>query len=119
MADEVEEALTRVFGHAQFRPLQREAIGAFLAGRDGSLILPTAGGTSLCFQVPAVVLAARGGGPTLVVSPLVALMYDQVRALLERGVHAAAFHSGVPWAEQRAALQDLASLALVYASPER
>src|SRR5690242_8995245 len=119
MADEVRDVLTRVFGHAQFRPLQHDAISAFLAGRDVSLILPTGGGKSLCFQVPAVVLARRGQGPTLVVSPLVALMDDQVRALNERGVHAVAFHSGIPWTEQRAALQDLASLALVYASPER
>jgi ATP-dependent DNA helicase RecQ len=119
MADEVRDVLTHVFGHAQFRPLQRDAMHAFLAGRDVSLILPTGGGKSLCFQVPAVSLARRGQGPTLVVSPLVALMDDQVRALRERGIHAVAFHSGIPWAEQRAALSDLASLELVYTSPER
>jgi ATP-dependent DNA helicase RecQ len=113
------EVLSAVFGHAHFRPLQRDAIAAFMAGRDVSLVLPTGGGKSLCFQVPAVLLAQRGAGPTLVVSPLVALMDDQVRALSLRGVHAAAFHSAVPWAEQRAALLDLSSLALVYASPER
>jgi ATP-dependent DNA helicase RecQ len=119
MADEVLDVLTAVFGHTQFRPLQREAIEAFLDGRDVSLILPTGGGKSLCFQVPAVLLARAGKGPTLIVSPLVALMEDQVRALALRSVRAVAFHAGVPWAEQRAALMDLASLTLVYASPER
>jgi ATP-dependent DNA helicase RecQ len=111
--------LSDVFGHAAFRPLQREAVEAFIAGQDALLVLPTGAGKSLCFQVPAVVLARAGHGPTLVVSPLVALMEDQVAALRARGVRAAALHSGVPWPEQRAALQDIQSLELVYASPER
>jgi ATP-dependent DNA helicase RecQ len=119
MVDEALDVLTRVFGHASFRPLQREAVDAFARGRDVSLVLPTGGGKSLCFQVPAVLLSNAGQGPTLVVSPLVALMDDQVRSLASRGIAARAFHSGIPWPEQRAALMDLASLTLVYASPER
>lgn len=119
MQPDVARVLSDVFGHTAFRPLQREAIEAFLAGRDTLLVLPTGAGKSLCFQVPAVALARAGRGPTLVVSPLVALMEDQVSALRARGVRAAALHSGVPWAEQRAALQDIRDLELIYASPER
>jgi ATP-dependent DNA helicase RecQ len=113
------QVLSEVFGHAGFRPLQQEAVEAFAAGRDVLLVLPTSAGKSLCFQLPAVMLARAGRGPTLVVSPLVALMDDQVAALRARGVRAAALHSGVAWAEQRAALQDIHSLELIYASPER
>lgn len=119
MAVDVQSLLAQVFGHASFRPLQREAVDAFLAGRDVLLVLPTGGGKSLCFQAPAVALAREGHGPTLVVSPLIALMDDQVAALRGRGVRAVALHSGIPWAEQRATLQDIASLELVYVSPER
>jgi ATP-dependent DNA helicase RecQ len=119
MQQDVARVLSEVFGHTAFRPLQREAIEAFLAGQDALLVLPTGAGKSLCFQVPAVALARAGQGPTLVVSPLIALMEDQVAALRARGVRAAALHSGVPWSEQRAALQDVRDLELIYVSPER
>ena len=112
-------ALTREFGLSELRPSQREAIEAFLAGRDVLLVLPTGGGKSLCYQLPALALARDGRGPTLVVSPLVALMDDQVQSLRERGVEAVALHSAVPWPVQQRALRDLRAFALVYVSPER
>ncbi|HEX6240916.1 MAG TPA: RecQ family ATP-dependent DNA helicase, partial [Polyangiales bacterium] len=119
MVPEAERVLSQVFGHGAFRPLQREAIEACLAGRDVSLVLPTSAGKSVCFQVPAVALARAGKGPTLVVSPLIALMDDQVAGLCQRGVRARALHSGMSAALQRDALLDLASLDLLYTSPER
>jgi ATP-dependent DNA helicase RecQ len=119
MLHEAERVLSQLFGHAAFRPLQRDAVSAFLAGRDVTLVLPTAAGKSACFQVPAVVLAREGRGPTLVVSPLIALMEDQVAGLCGRGVRARALHSGMTGAEQREVLADLASLDLLYTSPER
>jgi ATP-dependent DNA helicase RecQ len=119
MGQDVARVLSEVFGHTAFRSLQREAVEAFVAGRDALVVLATGAGKSLCFQLPAVILAREAKGPTLVVSPLVALMEDQVAALRARGVRAAALHSGVPWAEQRAVLEDIQSLELVYASPER
>lgn len=111
--------LREVFGYPAFRPGQADAVEALLAGRDVQVVLPTGGGKSLCYQVPAILAARQGRGPTLVVSPLIALMENQVQALKARGVAACALHSGQPWAVQRAALSDLAGTALVYASPER
>lgn len=119
MGMDVQGLLASVFGHAAFRPLQREAVDAFVAGRDVVLVLPTGAGKSICFQLPAVALAREGLGPTLVVSPLIALMNDQVSALRARGVRAVALHSGMAWPEQRSTLLDMASLELVYVSPER
>ncbi|MET0341593.1 MAG: ATP-dependent DNA helicase RecQ [Polyangiales bacterium] len=119
MQTDVLEHLTRVFGLSALRPEQTDAVTASLAGRDALVVLPTGYGKSLCFQLPAVTLARRGEGPTLVVSPLIALMDDQVAALQQRGVRAAALHSGVPWAAQRAALDCLQMHELVYVSPER
>ncbi len=112
------EAL-RILGHGAFRPLQERAVDALLAGRDVQLLLPTGGGKSLCYQVPAIALRARGEGPTLVVSPLVALMEDQVGALRERGVAAVALHRGTPWRTRDRVLAEPSSQALIYASPER
>lgn len=104
---------TRAFGHA-LRPAQADAIDAALCDRDAIVLLPTGGGKSLCYQIPARARQIAGQGPTLVVSPLVALMDDQVRALQARGVAAVAVHS-----RARPALDDLRRAALVYASPER
>ncbi len=92
---------------------------AFLAGRDVTVLLPTGGGKSRCFQVPALVLAKDRQGPTLVVSPLVALMEDQARALSRLGIRAVALHRGLPAAEKRRALATLSEQAMIYASPER
>jgi ATP-dependent DNA helicase RecQ len=82
--DNVNEILKRVWGYDAFRPLQREAIDAVLAGRDSLVVLPTGGGKSVCFQVPALVM----DGMAVVVSPLISLMKDQVDALRANGVAA-------------------------------
>ena len=111
--------LSEVFGYCAFRAGQAEAIAAFGSGRDAVVVLPTGGGKSLCFQVPAILRRRRGEGPTLVVSPLIALMDDQVQALGKRGVPAVALHSGQPsgsWRERRRAA---AQATLIYVSPER
>jgi ATP-dependent DNA helicase RecQ len=116
---DVGAVLGEVFGLSGLRAGQAEAIEAFLGGRDTLVVLPTGGGKSLCYQLPAVLLGRQGRGVTLVVSPLVALMDDQVAALCRRGVRAAALHSGIPWRTQQRTLTDLADLELVYVSPER
>ncbi|NCG20999.1 MAG: RecQ family ATP-dependent DNA helicase, partial [Rhodobacterales bacterium] len=114
-----DEVVKRVFGHPGFRTGQRAAIDALLGGRDVQVLLPTGGGKSLCFQVPAVVMAAQGRGPMLVVSPLIALMEDQVAALKAGGVDARMLHSGIPWDEQKKTLAEAGGAALIYCSPER
>jgi ATP-dependent DNA helicase RecQ len=111
--------LLSAFGIDRLRSEQSAAIDAFMAGRDVLVVLPTGYGKSLCFQLPALALARSGSGCTLVVSPLIALMNDQVAALRARGVRASALHSAIPWAEQRGVLDDLAAQELVYVSPER
>lgn len=111
------DTLRAVFGHSSFRPGQREAIEAFEAGRDVQVLLPTGGGKSACYQIPAIRQAHRGA--TLVVSPLIALMEDQVQALRERHVRAVALHSGMSWDEVLAARGEAREAVLVYASPER
>jgi len=115
--DTLEQALHQRFGMAGFRPGQREAALAVLEGRDLVAVMPTGAGKSLCFQLPALLLS----GPTIVVSPLIALMKDQVDALRARGIPAAALHSGMSSAERQAtelALGD-GRLKLVYVAPER
>jgi len=109
--------LTRHYGWDQFRPGQRPVIEALLEGRDALAVLPTGGGKSLCYQLPA--LAEEG--LVLVVSPLVALMEDQVRQLRRRRIAAACLHSGVGADQRRWMQQRLAdgSLRLLYVAPER
>jgi ATP-dependent DNA helicase RecQ len=118
LADEV---LRTVFGHGALRAGQDDAIAAVLAGRDAAVLLPTGAGKSLCYQVPAVAAARAGRGTTIVVSPLIALMDDQVAALTGRGVAAAALHSHQDGAARRATLAAFVAgeLALLYVSPER
>src|SRR5580698_5120607 len=91
------ELLKRYFGFDSFRPLQEEIITDTLAGRDVFALLPTGGGKSLCFQLPAV----TGGGLTVVVSPLIALMKDQVDAMTASGVPATFLNSTLPAEESR------------------
>ncbi len=107
------------FGHSQLRPGQESAISALVEGRDVGVLMPTGGGKSLCYQLPA--LLRRSQGTTLVVSPLIALMNDQVTNLRNRGIAAAAIHSGQDYLEQRATVGDFLSgrLDLLYVSPER
>jgi ATP-dependent DNA helicase RecQ len=113
--------LREIYGHADFRPGQADAVDAVLAGRDAVVLLPTGAGKSVCYQVPAVALARAGRGTTLVVSPLIALMIDQVDALVGRGVAAAALHSQQDDDVQRAVIGRFVrgELALLYVSPER
>jgi ATP-dependent DNA helicase RecQ len=85
------QVLRSRFGFSAFRPGQEELVRAVLEGRDALGVLPTGGGKSLCYQVPALVL----GGVTLVVTPLVSLMEDQVRRAEEAGIPAAALHAGL------------------------
>ena len=81
MSDVSRDFMRDVFGHAELRPGQREAIKGVLDGRDVVALLPTGAGKSSCYQVPAVALARSGRGTTVVVSPLIALMNDQVGSL--------------------------------------
>ncbi len=105
------------FGHAEFRPLQSRIIHHVLCGRDVLAVLPTGGGKSLCFQIPAL----ASGRLTVVVSPLIALMQDQVGALVRRGVAAAALNSTHDATTQAGLVADAAAgrLKLLYVSPER
>ena len=109
--------LKQYFGYATFRPLQEEIIRDALVGRDVLALLPTGGGKSLCFQLPAL---ARDG-LTVVVSPLIALMKDQVDALQASGVPATFLNSSLAADESRARLRGLhnGEFRLLYAAPER
>ncbi len=111
--------LREIFGYPGFRAGQAEAVEAFAAGRDVVVVLPTGGGKSLCFQVPAILRRRAGAGPTLVVSPLIALMDDQVVALERAGVPAVAMHSGQPRGEWRERRDRARGATLIYVSPER
>ena len=115
--DPLVQALHEHFGLRAFRPGQRETIEAVLAGRDVIAVMPTGAGKSLCFQLPALV----GGGTTVVLSPLIALMKDQVDALRGRGLAAAALHSLMAPSERAAAEAELAAgrLRLLFVAPER
>ena len=111
------EALKRYFGYDSFRPGQEEIVNALLAGRDALAIMPTGAGKSLCYQVPALLLP----GLTLVISPLISLMQDQVKGLNAAGIHAAFINSLLTETQIARAL-DLAaegSYKLVYVAPER
>jgi ATP-dependent DNA helicase RecQ len=109
--------LARVFGFAGFRPGQEEIVAAVTAGRNTLAIMPTGGGKSLCFQLPALCR----DGVTVVISPLIALMRDQVRSLREAGVDAGALTSGNTEAETEEvfAALDEGRLKLLYMAPER
>ncbi|MBM3986230.1 MAG: DNA helicase RecQ, partial [Planctomycetes bacterium] len=106
-----------VFGFDTFRPLQEEIVGELLAGRDAFVLMPTGGGKSLCFQVPALLRP----GTAIVVSPLIALMKDQVDALRENGVAAESYNSSLEGAAARRVLARLhaGELRLLYVAPER
>jgi ATP-dependent DNA helicase RecQ len=114
---EAREKLRRHFGYPDFRGVQPRAIRAALAGRDVLVLMPTGGGKSLCFQIPALVLP----GLTLVVSPLISLMKDQVDALRRRGIAATYINSTLGSAEVDARLAACAhgGTKLLYVAPER
>jgi ATP-dependent DNA helicase RecQ len=112
-----EAVLKRCWGYDAFRPLQKEAVESALSGRDCLVVLPTGGGKSICYQLP----AAMGKGLVLVVSPLIALMDDQVAAAREAGVMADALHSNLKSGDRGDAYYRVSSGAtdLLYVSPER
>jgi ATP-dependent DNA helicase RecQ len=116
-AGRLERVLRERFGLHEFRPGQLEAARAVFEGRDLVAVMPTGAGKSLCFQLPSLLL----DGPTLVVSPLIALMKDQVDRLRARGIEAAAIHSGQNPLERQDAEEALAAgrLTLLYVAPER
>ncbi|MEL6140059.1 MAG: ATP-dependent DNA helicase RecQ [Bacteroidota bacterium] len=111
------DILQQYWGYPSFRPLQGEIIEHVLAGKDTLALLPTGGGKSICFQVPALALE----GVTLVVSPLIALMKDQVRQLRDRGIIADAIYSGMRLADIDRILDNAVygNTKLLYLSPER
>ncbi len=109
-----------MFGHSSLRPGQADVISDVMAGRPVIAVMPTGAGKSLCYQLPAIVLAERGD-VTLVVSPLIALMKDQVDALRARGVPAVALTSAAGADEQREIIEGIRAgmYTLIYVAPER
>lgn len=114
---EIEAGLKRYFGHEEFREGQRDVVESLLAGRSSLAVFPTGGGKSLCYQLPALIF----DGLTLVVSPLIALMKDQVDPLVARKIPAARLDSTLTAEETKALYQDLDSgkIKLLYVAPER
>ncbi|MBK7530914.1 MAG: DNA helicase RecQ [Piscinibacter sp.] len=113
--------LNEVFGYAAFRGQQQDIIQHVSAGGDALVLMPTGGGKSLCYQVPAIVRHRREQGVAIVVSPLIALMHDQVGALEEAGVHAAFLNSTLTLDDTQKIEREMMSgrLVLLYAAPER
>ena len=111
------EALKTYFGYDDFRPLQEEIVQSVLDGRDTLALMPTGGGKSLCFQVPTLAME----GLCLVITPLIALMKDQVENLRRRNIHAAAIYTGMSYEQQKAALDNCmwGPYRFLYVSPER
>lgn len=117
MTGTAKNALAETFGYGEFRPGQEEVIGHLLAGRSAAAVFPTGGGKSLCYQIPALLLP----GLTLVVSPLIALMKDQIDQLTRRGVAAGRLDSTLTGDEVRILMDDVrkGTLRLLYVAPER
>jgi ATP-dependent DNA helicase RecQ len=116
-SSQLHDAVARYWGYTSFRPLQRDAMDAVLAGRDSIVVLPTGGGKSLCFQAPAVVHQ----GLAVVVSPLISLMKDQVDTLVGNGVPAGLYNSSLSSEEKALVVAGLRQgrYRLLYVSPER
>ncbi|MGD0140273.1 MAG: ATP-dependent DNA helicase RecQ [Tepidisphaeraceae bacterium] len=114
---ELRQQLQELFGLDDFRPAQREVIEDVMGGRDVLCVMPTGAGKSLCFQLP----AAIGGGLTVVVSPLISLMEDQVQQLRDEGIAAALLNSSLPPGMQREVIRELHEgfQGLLYVAPER
>jgi len=114
---DLHEALKKYWGYDSFRPLQERIIHSLMEGHDAAVVMPTGGGKSLCYQLPALV----SGRTVLVISPLIALMHDQVAQLADMGIPAAMLNSAQPAEDQRAVMRAAAQGAfrLLYLSPER
>ena len=117
-AEKIKEALKKYWGYDAFRPKQEAIVRDILAGRDVCVIMPTGGGKSLCYQLPA---ALQTDKTAIVVSPLIALMQDQVAQLTQMGIRAAVLNSSQDWNEQRKTEQraEHGEFRLLYLSPER
>jgi ATP-dependent DNA helicase RecQ len=117
LAEEPASVLRRVFGFPRFRGQQEQVVDHVIAGGDALVLMPTGGGKSVCYQVPALCRS----GTAVIVSPLIALMDDQVAALRQLGIAAGALHSDLDPAEARSVTRDLIEqqLDLLYVSPER
>ncbi len=116
-----QSVLQDVFGYEEFRGPQQAIVEHVIAGSDALVLMPTGGGKSLCYQVPAIVRQQQGRGVTIVVSPLIALMHDQVGALHEAGVSAAFLNSTLSYDETQDVELRLQTgdITLLYAAPER
>ncbi len=112
-----QEILKQHWGHDSFRPFQEDIINAVMEGKDVLALLPTGGGKSVCFQIPAL----AKDGLCLVISPLIALMKDQVENLKKRNIMALSIHSGMTYFEVKQSLQNAAfgTYKFLYVSPER
>ncbi|HVR51242.1 MAG TPA: DNA helicase RecQ [Pseudorhodoferax sp.] len=121
MSEVTSSILRETFGYAQFRGAQQAIVDHVVDGGDALVLMPTGGGKSLCYQIPAIARQNAGQGVTVVVSPLIALMHDQVGALLEAGVDAAYLNSTLDWAATQELERRLAraEVTLLYAAPER
>lgn len=117
MVEHVQKALKEYWGYDSFRPLQERIVHSILHGHDVAAVMPTGGGKSLCYQLPAVV----SGRMAVVISPLIALMQDQVAQLIQMDIPSAAITSNVPYADQGRIIQEARQGAyrLLYLSPER
>jgi len=110
----VQQSFQKIWGYTDLRPSQREVVTSLLQGQDSLAIMATGGGKSICFQLPAIL----NEGLTLVISPLLALMEDQVRDLQARNLPAACLHSNLSQIERREVLRNLPNTRLLYVSPE-
>src|SRR5438552_16615996 len=117
MLDQLKDVIARIWGFRELRPLQEPAMRAVLDGRDSLVVLPTGGGKSLCYQAPAVLR----GDTTVVISPLISLMKDQVDSLQACGVPAIQIDSSQTSGERNAYEQDIrqGAVRLLFVSPER
>jgi ATP-dependent DNA helicase RecQ len=116
--EKIKEALKRYWGYDAFRPKQEAIVREILAGRDVCVVMPTGGGKSLCYQLPATLQSEK---TAIVVSPLIALMQDQVAQLMQMGISAAVLNSSQGWNEQRKTEHraERGEFRLLYLSPER
>ena len=113
--DELRTLVQRVWGYSELRPLQAEAMAAAVEGRDALVVLATGAGKSLCYQAPALLRS----GLTVVLSPLISLMQDQVVSLTKSGLSAVFINSSLAADEMHRLMNDLADYKMVYVAPER